>query len=627
MRETLLPVYERELRYIRKLAVEFAERYPAVAGRLLLEPDKCEDPHVERLIESFAMLTARVQRRIDDEFPEITDSMLGVLYPHTLSPIPSMTIVQFTLDPEQGKTGRGIEIERGAMMHTKPVEGVRCKFRTTSPVTLWPLRVEGAEALALNEGEPGCPPGARGAVRIRLKTAAALPLLRLAADRLSFFLDGDPATVHRVYELIFRAPLGVLVRLPAGASDPKFTPTFLPSTALEPGGFTPEEMILPAPPQSSAALLLLQEYFAFPDKFLFAGISGLSRAFSRVSGDEAELLILLDHYPGELVGKLSPANFKLGCTPAVNLFPHETEPAPLKHIEVEIPVIPDMHAPYSYEVHSILEVSATQGSGGTKEYRPFYALRHGDADAADIAFFHSTRRASLRKNDPGTDLFLTLVDRRFDPWEAKGDEVLNVRALCMNRDLPSQLPFGDAQGDFRIEGKPGIASIRSLRKPTAPIRAPSRENARWRLISQLCLNHLSLVGTEEESQSQPKGPGREGPTPALEAFHELLKICDFSDSAISRQRISGLVAIRSRRVLRRVPANGWQAPARGLEAQLTFDEEKFAGSSAFLFASLLERFLALYTSVNSFVQMLALSKQREGVFKRWPPRAGYKPLL
>jgi type VI secretion system protein ImpG len=627
MRETLLPVYERELRYIRKPAAEFAERYPAVAGRLLLEPDKCEDPHVERLIESFAMLTARVQRRIDEEFPEITDSMLGILYPHTLSPLPSMTIVQFALDAEQGKTGRPVEIDKGALLHTKPVDGVRCRFRTTSPVTLWPLKVEACDIAVLNEGEPGAPAGARGSIRLRLKTPASLPISRLSCDRLSFFLDGDPATTHRIYETLFRAPLGVLVRLPAGVEDPRFVPCFLGPQALEPGGFREEESMLPAPPQSALALLLLQEYFAFPDKFLFASITGLSRALSQVSKDEVEILVLLDQYPVDLVGKISPANMKLGCTPAVNLFAHEAEPASLKHTEVEIQVIPDVHAPYSYEVHSILEVSTTSGSG-VREYRPFYSLKHGDADSSDVAFYHPSRRASLRRDDSGTDVYLTLVDRRFDPWKSKGDEVLNVRALCTNRDLPSRLPFGDAQGDFRIEGKPGIASIRCLRKPSASIRAPQRENARWRLVSLLSLNHLSLVGTNEESHGQRLGtPGRENPSLALESFRELLKICDFADSAVSRQRISGLSTLQARRVLRRVSANGWHSPARGLEVVLTFDEDKYAGSSAFLFATLIERFLGLYTTINSFVQTVAISKQREGIWKKWPPRAGHKALL
>jgi type VI secretion system protein ImpG len=629
MRETLLPVYERELRYIRRLAEEFAERYPAVAGRLLLEPDKCEDPHVERLIESFAMLTARVQRRIDDEFPEISDSFLGVLAPHVLAPIPSMTIVQFALDPEQGKTGRSIEVERGALLHTKPVEGVRCRFRTTAPLSLWPVRVEAAEIVSLNEREPGVPPGVRAAIRLHLKSAAGVPFARLALDRLQFFLDGDAAIVHRVYELMFRSPRGVLLRAAGGARTGSDAVAFLEPACLVPGGLDPQEETLPVPPQSPRGLLLVQEYFGFQDKFLFAAIAGLLPVLSRFAVEEIEALVLLDEFPADLAGKLSPAHFKLGCVPAVNLFPMETEPTTLKHDATEIPILPDVHAPYSYEVHSILEVSTTSPTTGTKEYRPFYAFGHADTDADDVAFYHATRRASLRKDDSGTEVELTLVDRRFDPWTTTGDEVLSVRALCSNRDLPSRLGFGDAQGDFRIEGKPGIASIRCLRKPTAPIRAPHRADSRWKLASLLCLNHLSIVGTVADSRAEAAAaPGAEGDqTPSLEALREILRTNDFAESAVSRQRIGGILGIRARRVLRRVEAGGWLAPARGLEVEITFDEERFAGSSAFLFATVLERFFALYAPINSFVQVVAVSRQREGVLKRWPPRAGQRPLL
>jgi type VI secretion system protein ImpG len=628
MKETLLPVYERELRYIRRLAAEFAERYPAVAGRLLLEPDKCEDPHIERLIESFAMLTARVQRRIDDEFPVITDSFLGIVAPHTLAPIPSMTIVQFALDPEQGKTGRGVSIERGALLHTKPVDGVRCLFRTTAALTLWPIRVEAADVISLNEGEPGMRPGARAAFRLRLKSAPGVPFARLALDRLQFFLDGDAAIAHRVYELLFCASIGVSLRTAKPLADGSVPHAFLDETHLEPGGLAPEEESLPVPGPSPRGHLLVQEYFAFPEKFLFASVRGLTALLSRFPVEEIELLVLLDQFPADLVGsKLGPATFKLGCAPAVNLFPMECEPTTLKYDSAEIPVIPDVSAPYSYEVHSILEVSSTSPTTGSREYRPFYTLQHGDRDLNAIAFHDSTRRASLRKDDAGTDVVLTLVDRRFDPWSVAGDEVLSVRALCSNRDLPSQLPVGDAAGDFRIEGKPGVASIRSLRKPTPPLRAPQREDARWRLVSLLCLNHLSILGTEsEEAPARPNVRG-EAASPALESFREILKICDFTDSAVARQRIGGLVGIRARRVLRRVQAGGWNAPARGLEVELTFDEDRFAGSSAFLFATVLERFLALYAPINSFVQTVAVCRQREGELKRWPPRAGNRALL
>ncbi len=114
MSEALYPYYERELLFIRQLAQEFAKRYPAAAGRLLLEPNRSSDPHVERLIESFALLAGRVHHKLDDEFPELTDAMLGVLYPHYLAPVPSMAIIQFDLDPGRSDLLSGDALAGGA---------------------------------------------------------------------------------------------------------------------------------------------------------------------------------------------------------------------------------------------------------------------------------------------------------------------------------------------------------------------------------------------------------------------------------------------------------------------------------------------------------------------------------
>ena len=145
MRDELLLYYERELTYLRQLGAEFADKYPKIASRLILEPDKCDDPHVERLLEGFAFLAARVHLKIDDEFPEITEAMLSILYPHYIRPIPSMSIVEFHLDPEQGKVASGVRVPNGTTVLSKPIAGVPCKFRTCYETTLWPVTVVAAE--------------------------------------------------------------------------------------------------------------------------------------------------------------------------------------------------------------------------------------------------------------------------------------------------------------------------------------------------------------------------------------------------------------------------------------------------------------------------------------------------
>jgi type VI secretion system protein ImpG len=386
--------------------------------------------------------------------------------------------------------------------------------------------------------------------------------------------------------------------------------------------------LLPRPPGTSLAYRVVQEYFAFPDKFLFADVGGLTDFAAAVPGDRLEILVLLSEMPTDLLGKLGPANAKLGCTPAVNLFPQHADPIQLRRTVVDYPVVPDAHSPDAYEVYSVDEVSSTSArTGESREYRPFYSMRHGDGDVSDVAYWHASRRPSLRAEDRGTEVSLSLVDRRFRPNDHEGGEVLSVKVLCTNRDLPARLPLGESTGDIRIEGKPGVQSVSCLRKPTDVIRPPHRFEGRWKLISHLSFNFLSIVDTERYGRDGRTAWGLEEQSPALHAFRELLQLYDFAESAVTQQRIGGLVGLSSRTVLRRIPTPGAAVHARGLEVRLRFDEEKYAGSGAFLFASVLERFLGLYTSVNSFVQTVAETRQRERVLKVWPPRAGERQLV
>jgi len=642
MRDQLLHHYERELRFIRRLAADFTERYPAIAGQLLLEPDKCEDPHVERLIEAFAILAARVQVRLDDEFSEITSAFLGALYPQLLAPVPSFTIVQFFPDASRTEATSGIRIPRHALLHTRPVGGVRCKFRTCSAVTLWPIQVTGVDVLPLDRGQPGCPPETAGALRIRLQTLGAQTFADLPLDALRFFLDGSGAVAHELYELLLRAPRGVLARPAAAAGAARGSArrgpapgVCLPPERIRPAGFAPEDGLLDGTGASQLGYRLLQEYFCFPDKYLFVEIDGLSGGALAGCGKELELLVLLDHVPLELGTKLGPENVKLGCVPAANLFPHQAEPIRLTHAAPEYQIVPDAHAGHAYEVYAVQEVESVEpGTGAVRAYRPFFSLRHGDPREGEPAFWHAGRRPSPHKDDAGTEVFLTLVDRDARLLEELPSETLIVRALCSNRDLPPRLPLGDERGDFQIEGQPGVTHVRCLRKPTPPLRPDEQREGHWRLVSLLQLNHLSLLGKGAAAGGKGGGAGmgggaRVGGGEAEDpvAFRELLSLLDFTGSAANKLRISGLTGLRTNRVLRRVTVDGSRVFARGLEITLEFDETKYAGSGAFLFASLLERFLGLYTTINSFTQVVAIGRQREEVLKRWPPRAGQITLV
>ncbi|MBK8167236.1 MAG: type VI secretion system baseplate subunit TssF [bacterium] len=618
MRDRLLHCYEKELRFIRRQLVDFAESYPAIASQLLLEPDKCEDPHVERLIEAFAMMAARVQLRLDDDFPEITTALLGLLQPELLAPMPSTTVVQFTGDPDRAHATTGTRIPRHSQIHTPPVKGARCRFRTCYPVTLWPIEVTAVGVVALDRGNPLCPPAAVAALRVELATMGAQRFSELPLEQVRFFFDGNAAVANRLYELMFRQPLGVIVRPGRGdleASRVGDDARFLSPTHLRPVGFGADEGLVDDARTSHLGHRLLREYFLFPDKFLFGEITGLTPATLATVGAKLELLILLDRLPLDLEARLGPENLKLGCTPAVNLFPHQAEPVTLRQTEAEYRVVPDFHVPLAYEVHSIRRVEALSASTGqVREFRPFFGLRHGDPREGEVAFWHAARRPSGRKLDSGTEVDLSLVDPRGEPPALTPGDTLVVHIVASNRDLPAELPLGTRGGEFQIEGQPGIDRIRTLRKPTAAVRLPGGQEILWRLVSVLSLNHLSLLELLDDGRShQPGGPM---------AFRELMALLDFADSAVTRQRIAGLVGLDWRRVLRQIATSEGRLLTRGLEITLHLDEDHYTGSSAFMFASVLERFLAYYTSINSFTQTAATIRKREEVLKRWPPRAG-----
>jgi type VI secretion system protein ImpG len=610
MRDQLFAYYDRELHFIRRMLGSFAEKYPEVAGRLLLEPTKCEDPHVERLIETFAMMAARIQLRLDDDFSEVSDSLLSVLYPHFLAPLPSATVVQFSLDPQAAQARDGTVIERGALLYARPVEGVRCRFLTSYELRMWPIEVSSVE-IAPTPVHPAIPPEARSALRIRLKALPGAKLEELGVSKLSFFIDAQPALADALYRMFARDAVGVTVQRGGGP------PLVLPASSIRPMGFAADEALLDYPLESFSGFRLLQEYFAFEAKFLFVEVAGLPTG-PVGPHEHIELSVLLRQPLNEITARPAPDNLRLGCTPALNLFPHTADPIKVDQFSVEYPVVPDARAPLSYEVHSIRSVtSAVPGSLEVKTYEPLYGIRHGAARDAAVAYWHAVRRQSLRKDDTGTEMYLSTVDRNLHVTQPAA-EALTVRTLCSNRDLPARLPFGDP-ADFQVERHPEVTSIRALRKPTEPLRPPLGAGARWRLVSHLSLNHLSISDLAvREAASGPDQPE------ALDALREILKVYDFADSPVMRQRIAALVGLRARRVVRRV---GPGAFARGAEVELRIDESAFPGGGAFLFASVLERFLGLYTSVNSFTQTVARPRQGDGILMRWAPRAGEIQLL
>ena len=593
--QEFLAAYQRELIFLRQMGAEFAQRYPKIAARLDLSEDTCADPHVERLIESFAFLTARLQGQLDAEFPVFTGALLGALYPHFTAPMPSLTVARFVPDPDQPMPGSGYEVPRHTPLFTQGSNGALVRFRTCYPTTLWPVtlteaRVENTDAYPFLDSMP--------------KVAAVLRL-RLTAGKggfgdlstLRFFVNAEPQTAFAVYDLLCSAVQGVAL-----CHDKKKDPVVVqPPSSIRPAGFADNETILPTPEQGHPGYRLLQEYFAFPEKFLFFD---LDLTALRQAKRTVDVLILLDEAPRRRL-TIDAETFALGCTPIANLFERTTEPIRLEERQPEYRLVADSRQERSVGIHSLISVSASEDPSTVETVEPIFSYRH-PADTDNAVFFHAQRRPTGRAEVPGTDFFLTFVDMRMDLAHPPHKTVY-AHTLCTNRDLAAQMP---ANAELSAEDGGPFAAVVCLRKPTPQIDPPAGGASLWRLISQLSLNHLSLSG----------GDG------SLSALKELLRLYRFNPLQ-SEDQINGIRKMACRPILRHLGEDAWRGFRQGLEVTLTFDETLYVGSSALLLSAVLSRFFGLYAAINSFTQLVVRSEQRQEKWKVWEPLAGALAVL
>jgi len=611
MADELLAYYEKELAFIRRMGAEFAKEHPKIAGRLGINDDIIEDPHVSRLIESFAYLNARIQHKLDDDFPELSDALLNVLFPHYLRPIPSMSIVQFQPDKEQIESTYVIPAK--TLLETEQYKGESCIFSTVYSTELHPVELKAASLHGLPFTTPGSSRmrGAESVLRLSLSTFSdQVTFGQLKTKKIRFYLKGQPQYVNPLYQMMLNDCLNVVMARSEADSSPKF----VGSDVIQPVGFSLEEGILPYPPASFTGYRLLTEYFIFPEKFMFIDIIGLDKFIPDDAGTTLELYVYLKTSDIELEHNTSAQTFVMNCAPVVNLFPHKADPIRLSHTQHEYQVIPEARRPAGYEVYSIDKVTGSSSTGEIEEYFPMFGLNHDNQSTVTHSFWFASRRTAklgISERDDGTDVYLNLIDLDFNPNLLEG-RTLNIDTTCSNRDQPTKLPFSADQPKLQcINGAPPCTRIRFLTKPTAVVRPPLRNNARWRLISHLNLNYLSLTGRDDATQ----------------ALKEILRLYDFRESSVTRALVDSIMQVRAHPISAPLNIDGHTTMCRGMEVEIEIDDHKLAGSSVYLFASVLEHFFALYCSINSFVRVLIRVKSKEGYLKRCPPRAGEKILL
>lgn len=611
MADELLPYYEKELAFIRQLGAEFAEEHPKIAGRLGINTDTIDDPHVSRLIESFAYLNARIQHKIDDDFPELSDALLNVLFPHYQRPLPSMSIVEFSPDKEQLESA--YKLEKNTLLETEKFQGESVRFSTIYDTELLPIKVTSASLIGIPFTTPGSSNirGANAVLKISLETFNnEITFSEMEFDKIRFYLKGQAQHINPLYQLMLNNCLNVVTSM----SEEDTNPVFMGKDCIQSVGFDSKEGILPYPDSSFIGYRLLTEYFIFPEKFMFIDFVGLKQKINTLSENKLDIYVYLDSSDVELEHNITENTFVLGACPVVNLFEHQADPIKLDHTQLEYQVIPDARRPIGFEVYSINKVTASTANNEEIDYQPFYGLNHQHQTNENHPFWFANRRNAKMSNherDDGTDIFLNLIDLDFNP-NIPEDRTLVIQTTCGNRDLPAKLPFSSDQPKLQcVESSPPCEKIRCLTQPTQTIRAPLRNHARWRLISHLNLNHLSLTGGDNATQS----------------LKEILRLYDFKESSVSRALIESIISVLARPISSPLTIEGRATMCRGIEVEVELDDRQLTGSSAYLFASVLEHFFGLYCSINSFTRVLVKQKGKEGYLKKCPPRAGEKILL
>jgi len=572
--------YQQELLNLKELGKEFSKAHPALAPML---SGKTSDPDVERLIEGVAFLSGMLRQKLDDEFPEIIHSLIQLIFPHYMCPVPSATIISFTPKPGLKET---ITVPSGAEIASIPVEDTSCVFRTCFPLEVHPLTLVNAKALES--------PGKQARISLSL-SLTGMALSDWKPQSLRFFLGGDYSEAANLYFLLNRCLKKIIIKPAEGGNAFQF-----PSNALVPAGFSLKEPLFPYSGRSFPGYRFLQEYFILPEKFLFFDLTGLDKWHDRGEGSDFEIVFELENIKIAMP-EIKPESFVLFVSPAVNVFQHAADPIKVDHKQTEYRVRPTADINSHYQVYSVDRVTGiVQGSVEHHEYVPFAFFGRQEAN---IPVYNIARKKSII--DLSLDVYLSLT---YPPSaELSASETLSISLTCTNASLPENLQLGDIS--MPTQTSPELMEFKNILPPTAPIQPPIGGNMLWKFLSHLSLNYLSLARADN--------------------IKELLRLYIFpggrnrANVAANTKRIEGIQDIQVAPVDRLI--SGYMM--RGQEICVKLRKDNFASTGdMFLFGSVMDYFLGAYSSMNCFTQF-SVKESITGEIYSWPPRIGDRPLI
>ncbi|MDR1267823.1 MAG: type VI secretion system baseplate subunit TssF [Holosporales bacterium] len=579
----LLPYYLQELEELRTLGQEFATRFPNVAQYLDLGKQASNDPHVERLLESFAFLTGRLQRQMDELAPETASSLLNLLYPSFTRPIPAMALFCFDVDIDQCAQAPGTCVPSGSTLFATRSDGAVCYFRTSHDLLLWPLQI-----LSIDMVAPDAPlMVAPDYLHLRLRWGGPAGQ---GPKHLRFYLQGEEAQRHLLYRSLFFPDFPVLLKTESSLQ---------PLAPLRPIGFTEEESLLPTPHEEHRGFRLLEEYFALPQKFLGGHIDGIPAA----AWQETLSLYLPLKISSEESLKVSSSSIGFHCVPGINLFEVVSEPLVLDYTQTEMLIVPDQRRYDAQEVYSLSRVIGVSADTAEEEDIPPYYAETYDTSQREPTLFWTVRRIPAKQGS-GTDVLLSVINTNLDPTRNE-QKTLYVHTLCTNREATRDIP---AEGAFQIEQTLPIKALFCTERPTDPRAPHGQGETLWQLVSFLSLESLSFVEEEET---------------LLQRLKELLRVLSKRITPV-HQEIRTISALSCRPSTRRLGRDGWRGFVPGQEISLEVRELGQA-TNPLLLGKVLSEFFRSYTSYNSFVET-TLQDPGKGR-KTWPPQFGLQHNL
>ncbi len=592
--------YDKEMSFLRQMGRIFAAKYPKVARRLNFTENLPTDPHIERLIESFAFMSGYLQQDIDNQFPRVSSALLEALYPFLTTIVPSMAIAQFKHDTKKAIT-TGSQIPKNFPLFTKSTGGTDCRFRTAAPLELWPIQTTGVSIVKRDVYAFGNQLTAHeNILKISLKSMGPM-FSKLDPKKLRFHINLPIVAASSLYRFLFQNSYKIAI---VGSQDEQ-SPIFLQEGSLQQVGFGVDETIIPCPPNSNPAYGLLMEYFYFPKKFMFFDVENLK--FPE-GATEVDILIPLAPVNQEFSMPLDEYSVVLGCVPIINLYSCVSDPIRFDRKKIDYRLVGDRGQETTCEIYSIEKVFSTAVDGReVLEIFPYFSYNHHEEKGPNKTFWTSRRVPSVKQGLPGTDVLLSFVNWDMKP-QLPDTQVVYARTLCTNRQLASRLT---ANTLLFPEEKIPVESIFCIHTPTEAIYPPKEGATQWKLISNLALNHLSFSSDIK----------------SLEALKEMLMLYAGNSFSVNQGEIDRIISMTCEPIVRRMGRDAWRGFVKGTGVTLIVDDDHSTGPGIFLLGSILSQFFALYTDINSLTELSIKSIHQEGILKTWPAIAGTKTLL